>query len=225
MDMDADVETADCAICLASAPQLCTALRTTACGHCFCEGCLCTYAMKKPLGTPVPCPMCRQPLTDDSIPYKLTLTLDLAAGAALGFSVGRALPHGADGENRAEVMQVTPGGVAEAAGLRAKNMWLLAIDGAPLARDERAADIVARLRRHSGRVTLRIEWERPTPPLHYTASPLPAQPAAGNSASSIACFCFCTVTAQVWQRALRLPAWTCYVAAAVLWVTCTPRCA
>jgi len=134
----------ECGICLVQ-PRA-GSMRETACGHRFCASCLGTFAMRHQAatpGAPLPCPLCRSPLTGSDIPLSFDLPLAWPMSGTLGIrlEVGAAARGGAaegdeafrararaellaatllDGEGLppSAVERVAPGSAAASAGLR-----------------------------------------------------------------------------------------------------------
>ena len=228
----ASADDGDCAICLLAAPAMCTALRTTECGHRFCEQCLGIYAMKKPIGEPVPCPLCRTELGPEDIPSTIALSIaPPRAGESLGLSF-TSVPA----DPLVRVVRVAPGSPAEAAGVRT-GMRLLSVQDVSVAVDESAVGIAARLQRAAasddGHLRLRFHLQRPPRRADVrTAAGGPALPglapedrvllAQGRRfddflPAALGFFCCCNVTAQVYQRVFRAPDATCVRVALLLW--------
>lgn len=177
----------ECAICYLGAGEALTLLRTTACGHTYCEHCIGSYALKVPPPRPLLCPLCRAPLSDAELPSTLTVTMKRT-----GQCLGAGLEKRSD-EEHVSISYVTPGSLAAAAGLRV-GMTLLSVNGVPLtSASDFAESVGARPLGASYQLVvgqLRVP-RRDVPP---TTSP-PRQ----NFCLAVCC-CFCNVMPQLWQR-------------------------
>lgn len=208
-----------CAICLLEANELATPLRTTACGHSFCEQCLSGYVFSKPINAPTPCPMCRQTLVQADLPTHFTVDLTCGINGALGVTLSKAV-----GLTPTRIASVQPGGAAAAAGLR-PSMLLLAINDIGILPGETSAQVCERIRTHSGAsVKLRIEWERRAATAVATTTAAATQElepsvTAGLLDNSFFCFCCCCCHAgQLWQRVMSKPKWHCKAIATILYL-------
>ena len=134
---DDDHDDDECTICMIAPPALTSPLRTTQCGHLFCEQCLRAHAATKPSNQEVPCPLCRA-----------DITAELPAGTV------RPNPR-------------------------------------PLPR---------------------------SPQSPQSQDPLTGGGRILNEYRCLVCCCVCSITAQVWQRLLRTPAWSCRLVVVVTWM-------
>lgn len=234
----ADVETGglgteiDCAICLNASEMLCTALRTTECGHTFCQQCLGRYAISKPPNEPVPCPMCRAPLAQDDIPHEFTIKIGrLTPDTALGMVV-KCTSIGEGGG--VHVASVEPGSPAAEAGLHA-GLRLLAVDGSAIDIYETAHQVVERFcdREHPTEpVQLLLSWRRPHVARPATSIELSGtgwgqtDPPPDNQWRDACCLsmcCCCAISGQLWHRVVAPRSrWTCYAVAAMLYLLHAP---
>ena len=211
-EADADAE---CAVCYLGVEDVVAPLRATACRHTFCEHCIGSYALKVPPPSPVPCPLCRAPLSEDELPSTLTLSLQHTVTRPLGLRVRKD-----DDEEHVSIISVAGGSPAAVAGLRV-GMWVLSVNGARLTRASELTEIL-RAVRHGASVQLLIGRLRAPPVPSWTAMAGP-QLSLGGATPRIqplaACCCFCNVIPQIWQRTV-YPAkqWLCVAFACLLWV-------
>ena len=212
---DGTVEASECAICLQAPPFLSTPLLTTHCGHKFCEMCISTYVGKNRTKPQVACPLCRADLTDEDMPSSVTLTLPRVSGMPLGVQL-KSGPEDA----HAIFTAIAPGSSAEKAGLRV-GMHLLAIDDVTIGVDDGGTTLAARLRGSGDGASVRLKLGVPKPPTAADvaaaeAARRAALPVEGESALGYAAYlCCCSVTGQIYARALRRP--RCLRTAAFLW--------
>lgn len=214
-----------CSICWLSAPELSTTLRVTKCGHMFCDGCLGSYALKRPPGA-VPCPLCRLPLPPDDFPssmvVKVVKTTDTPPNVGLTLIT--------DPDVHARIVLVATGSPSSAAGLR-QGMWLISVDGVGVRDADQALECLENATGVDGMVAVRIGGVVPsesdvafaTAALHDDAAlrgfrrDAYTPPRDHECGCCIAFCCCCSVFAQLWQRAFRRSRVHCVMVAAVLW--------
>lgn len=194
-------EAHECTICMQVRP-----LRTTSCGHFFCEPCLGTWAMKCDLQHPVPCPACRRPLADDDIPKRATLVV---ATPTLGLTLAS---HCDDLGPCVRIVRLAAGSPLEISGLRV-GMCLLAVEGVEVTTAEMAAERIEEC--SAPHVSIVVG---PLRSPHWRGDADQSTPCSSSVTWKLAGWCCCNVTAQVWQRAHHRPPSTCVRLASTLWI-------
>ena len=214
-----EAEENDCAICLVAPPALTSPLRTTPCGHIFCEHCLSAYAFKRPPGGPVPCPLCRAPLRPEvDIPPSHTISFPLPASRQLGMTL-----ESEPTEAHARIVSVMTGSSAAAAGLRA-GMRVLAVDDVAITLRDTPAEVGARITRSaSSHVQVRIGWLRPAADdeaqtMARMQRRSPPQTEGRFDTCWFSCICWCNVMGQLTQHVLHLPKAACWLIGGAMWL-------
>lgn len=160
----------ECAICLLSGPALTTPLRVTHCGHAFCSGCLGSYVIKRPAGSPsVACPMCRASLPDWDLPQMLPLSVSRSALIDLTLAAGDEMPG-------LRIARVTPRSDAAAAGLR-RGMRLLSVRSEPC---QAGFSLSAALARSVDDEPIKIEISHLTPAVEPSTTSARQRPRANT---------------------------------------------
>jgi len=216
-----------CAICLSESSEI--LLRATSCGHRFCDQCLGTYMIRRPLSAQMPCPLCRAPLNDRDLPPKIVLSLTPTDAGVFGVSL-----TSSRGEGNASVCRVVPGSAAEAAGLR-PGQRILAVEGVAVEGGvhgtsllRSAAKSFCETRSEGGAgPPVHVEIARLRPPASILEAILrdvdatrrggASDPYLGENCVLSTAFC-CCVVGQLWQRVMKTPRWSCVLVAAALWL-------
>ena len=220
-------DTVECAICFNPSSLLeSSALRTTTCGHTFCDACLGMYILKRKSEARPPCPMCRSALPGADIPPEAAITLVKPHGALLGVVIGSV-------KGAVRVVDVAQDSAASAADLRI-GLTLLAVEGKPIRHLAHAAELLAA---STTRLQLTVGdliphgAEAELARARRAIAPQPEQRVAtlsneqrrnldvgpsGNLFCHSLC-CYCILSAQLWQWLMQRPRWHCLLASALLW--------